>query len=165
MWHMTNCPAAPTRDDREIGDNVAINMTLFNALMASSKDGETLTLEDAAEHHHLRHNQSRADNPDFRFGNQDAICSLAQYGNLFGVLGKLGKNGLTTLFLDDVRTFYLDEDLPAGYARREMPYYSPEANAFIDWMAHHIGFQIQRPYPPGDQDGRDIEPVVAKFDQ
>lgn len=32
-------------------------------------------------------------------------------------------------------------------------------------MAHHIGFEIVRPWPEGDQDGRDVEPVVAKFDQ
>jgi len=160
---MTNCPAAPTRNDREIGDNVNLNTTLLESLLSFSSDGETLTLEDLAEHHHLRHNQSRAENPHFRFGNQDAACTLAQYGNLVGTLGKIGKNGLYTLFVDDVRHFYLREDLPTSYGRRQLPYYSVEANEYIDRMTHHIGFQIVRPFPPGDQDGRDVEPAVAKF--
>ena len=76
MQHITNCPAAPTRNDREIGDNVNLNMTLFESLLTFSKDQMTLTMEDAAEHHHLRHNQSRSDNPRFRFGNSDATCAL-----------------------------------------------------------------------------------------
>lgn len=164
QYHV-NCPAAPTRNDRGMGDNVNINMTLLESLLSFSKDGETLTIEDLAEHHHLRHNQSLADNPHFRFGNQGAICSLAQYANLVGILGKIGKNGLHTLFVEDVRQFYVDEDLPVGYGRRQFPYYSTEANEYIDRMTHHIGFQVVRPYPPGDQDGRDVEPVVAKFDQ
>lgn len=160
-----NCPAAPTRNDRELGDNVNINMTLFEQLMSVSKDGVTLSLEDAAEHHHRRHNDSKANNPEFRFGNQMAICSLAQYGNMFGVLGRAGKHGLNTLFVSDVKKFYLDDDWPVGYARREMPYYSPEANSYIDRMAYHIGYQIQRPYPPGDGDkGVDVEPETAKYE-
>ncbi|KAI2602752.1 Chloroperoxidase [Hypoxylon sp. NC1633] len=159
-----NCPAAPTRNDRTLGDNVNMNMTLFEQLLSVSKDGVTLSFEDAAEHHHRRHNDSKANNPDFRFGNQMAICSLAQYGNMFGVLGRAGKHGLNTLFIEDVKKFYLDDDWPVGYARRELPYYSPEANSYIDRMAHHIGYQIQRPYPPGDG-GKDvdIEPETAKF--
>lgn len=76
MQYITNCPAAPTRNDREIGDNVNMNMTLFDSLLSFSKDNETLTMEDMAEHHHLRHNQSVLWNPRFRFGNQGAICSL-----------------------------------------------------------------------------------------
>ncbi|KAI4861524.1 Chloroperoxidase [Hypoxylon rubiginosum] len=159
-----NCPAAPTRNDRELGNNVNMNMTLFEQLMSVSKDGVTLSFEDAAEHHHRRHNDSKANNPEFRFGNQMAICSLAQYGNMFGVLGRAGKHGLNTLFVADVKKFYLDDDWPVGYARREMPYYSPEANSYIDRMAHHIGYRIQRPYPPGDGDrGVDVEPETAKF--
>lgn len=71
-----NCPAAPTRNDRTVGDNININMTLFESLLSFSKDGDTLSLEDLAEHHHLRHNQSVAENPSFVFGNQGAICSL-----------------------------------------------------------------------------------------
>jgi len=87
----------------------------------------------------------------------------AQYGNLVGTLGKIGKNGLLTLGVEDVRYFYMQEDLPLGYGRRQLPYYSIEANEYIDRMTHHIGFQIQRPWPLGDQDGRDVEPLTAKF--
>lgn len=164
VQHITNCPAAPTRSDREIGDNVNLNMTLLESMLSMSKDGETLTFEDMAEHHHLRHNQSLAENPSFRFGNSDAICALAQYANMFGMLGKVGKNGLNTLYIKDVEKFYVDEDLPDGYGRRELPYFSTEANSYIDRMSHHIGFQIARPYPEGDDDGRDVEPVTARFD-
>lgn len=89
--------------------------------------------------------------------------SRAQYGNLIGTLGKIGKHGLYTLYVDDVRRFYVEEDLPIGYGRRELPYYSVEANEYIDRMTHHIGFQIARPWPSDDQNGRDVEPVVAKF--
>ncbi|KAI1324960.1 Chloroperoxidase [Xylariaceae sp. FL0255] len=160
----TNCPAAPTRNDRELGDNVNMNMTLFKQLLSASKDGETLTLEDAAEHHHRRHNDSKLRNPEFRFGNQGAICSLAQYGNMFGVLGRMGRHGLNTLYVEDVEKFYLDDDWPVGYARRELPFYSPEANSYIDRMAYHLGYEIQRPYPAGDKDkGVDIEPETARF--
>ena len=64
------------------------------------------------------------------------------------------------------REFYENEDLPTGYQRREFPYYSVEANNYIDRMTEHIGFQIVRPFPEGDGMGiwRDVEPVVAKFD-
>ncbi|KAF7165184.1 hypothetical protein CNMCM5623_009450 [Aspergillus felis] len=141
-----------------------LKKTLFDSLLSFSKDGETLSLEDMAEHHHLRHNQSKAENPGFVFGNQGAICSLAQYTNMVGVLGKFGKHGRTTLFVDDVKTFYLDEDIPRNYERREAPHYSPESNAMIDRMSHHVGYTIQRPFPEGDQDpGRDICPMKARF--
>lgn len=87
-----NCPVAPTCNDRDVGENVNMNMTLFDSFLSFFKDGATLTLHDLAEHHHLRHNQSKLENPKFRFGNRDAICSLAQYANIVGVLGR---NGLT----------------------------------------------------------------------
>ncbi|EAW20647.1 putative toxin biosynthesis peroxidase [Aspergillus fischeri NRRL 181] len=115
VQYVINCPAAPTRNDRAVGDNINLNMTLFETLLSFSKDGETLSLEDMAEHHHLRHNQSKAENPEFVFG------SSAQYTNMVGVLGKFGKHGRTTLFIDDVKTFYLDEDIPRNYERREAP--------------------------------------------
>ncbi|KAA8649467.1 uncharacterized protein ATNIH1004_002138 [Aspergillus tanneri] len=151
VQYVINCPAAPTRNDRAIGDNININMTLFESLLSFSKDGETLSLEDLAEHHHLRHNQSKAENPNFVFGNQGAIW-------------KFGKHGRTTLFVDDVKTFYLDEDIPKNYERREIAHYSPESNAMIDRMSHHIGYTIQRPFPEGDQEpGRDICPMRARF--
>lgn len=38
-----------------------------------------------------------------------------------GTLGRFGKHGRTTLYISDVKTFYLDEDIPKGYERREMP--------------------------------------------
>ncbi|THC96183.1 hypothetical protein EYZ11_004346 [Aspergillus tanneri] len=164
MQYVVNCPAAPTRNDRAVGDNININMTLFESLLSFSKDGLTLSLEDLAEHHHLRHNQSKAENPSFVFGNQGAICTCAQYTNMVGVLGKFGKHGRTTLSVEDVRMFYLDEDIPKGYERREIAHYSPESNAMIDRMSHHVGYTIQRPFPPGDQDpGRDICPMRARF--
>ena len=59
-----------------MGDNIDINMTLWDSLVSFSKDGTTLTLEDLAEHHHLRHNQSKLENPKFRFSNRDAIVTL-----------------------------------------------------------------------------------------
>ncbi|KAL9120963.1 MAG: hypothetical protein Q9187_002482 [Circinaria calcarea] len=162
--HVVNGPAAPTRNDRELGENVNINMTLFNSLVSFSKDGVTLTPEDLAEHHHLRHNQSKRENPKFRFSNRDAVTALVQYSNLIGTFGRYGPNGPTTLFLEDVRTFYLAEDLPTAYQRRELPFYSPEANAYMDRMIEHIGFKIERPFPPNDADGRDVEPEKAKYE-
>ena len=47
--------------------------------------------------------------------------SRAQYTNMVGVLGKFGKHGRTTLYVKDVETFYLKEDIPKGYERREAP--------------------------------------------
>lgn len=44
---------------------------------------------------------------------------------MVGVLGKFGKQGRPTLFVDDVKTFYLDEDIPRNYERREAPVRSP----------------------------------------
>lgn len=86
--------------------------------------------------------------------------------NLAAVLGRVGPNGLNTLYLDDLRTFYEKEDLPATYQRRELPYYSVEANDLTDRITHHIGFQIVRPFPKGDGFGKwaDIEPIKAPFD-
>ncbi|MCJ1365644.1 hypothetical protein MMC16_004769 [Acarospora aff. strigata] len=95
-------------------------------------------MEDMAEHHHLRHNQSLADNAYFRFGNQDAASSLlkTQYDNIFGVLGRIGPNGLNMVFLEDFRVFYTEEDNTPGYGRRELAFYSPEANTYVDRMTH-----------------------------
>ncbi|KAL8847169.1 MAG: hypothetical protein Q9221_007770 [Calogaya cf. arnoldii] len=141
VQHIINCPAAPTRQDIEVGDN------------------------DMAEHHHLRHNQSKAENPRFRFGNQDAACALAQYANIAAVLGRVGPHGLSTAYVDDVREFYEKEDLPTAYKRRELPYFSTEANDHIDRMSHHVGFQIVRPFPQGDGFGKwaDVEAEKAKY--
>ncbi|KAI0189896.1 hypothetical protein F4808DRAFT_31909 [Astrocystis sublimbata] len=151
-----NCPAAPTRNDRILGDNVNLNKTLFAQLIAASKDGTTLSFEDAAEHHRRRrNNDSKPHNPAFRFGNKMAICLLARYGNMFGVLRRAGKHGLNTLYVEDVKRFYLEDDWPVGDARRELPYFSPEANSYIDCMARHIGYEIQRPHPPSDDDEGD----------
>ncbi|KAL8818069.1 MAG: hypothetical protein Q9223_003217 [Gallowayella weberi] len=165
VQHAINCPAAPTRLDREIGNNIDLNMTLLDSLLGFSKDGETLTLEDLAEHHHLRHNQSRAESKSWQFGNSDATCALAQYTNLVGVLGRNGKHGLLTLYVEDVKKFYMQEDLPDAYERRELPYYAIEATNLIDRMTHHIGFQILRPFPADDHDGRDIEPLQAAYEK
>ena len=40
---------------------------------------------------------------------------------MVGVLGRYGKHGRTTLYTEDVRTFYVDEDIPKAYERRELP--------------------------------------------
>lgn len=40
---------------------------------------------------------------------------------MVGVLGKYGKHGRTTLYVEDVKQFYLREDIPKGYERREAP--------------------------------------------
>ncbi|CAF9939478.1 hypothetical protein IMSHALPRED_001366 [Imshaugia aleurites] len=140
--HSINCPAAPTRLEKNIGNNIDIDMTLFNQLLSFSKNGETFSLEDLAEHHHLRHNQSRAEGPHWQFGNSNATCALAQYTNLVGVLGRNGEYGLQTLYVEDVKRFYLLEYLPLAYERRELPYYSVESTVLNDRMTHHIGFQF-----------------------
>ena len=49
------------------------------------------------------------------------MINRAQYTNMVGVLGKYGKHGRTTLYVNDVETFYLKEDIPEGYERREAP--------------------------------------------
>ncbi|KAL8640185.1 MAG: hypothetical protein Q9228_002869 [Teloschistes exilis] len=165
VQHAINCPAAPTRLDRESGNNIDLNTTLLDSMLSFSEDGETLTLEDMAEYHHLRHNQSRAGSKSWQFGNSDATCALAQYTNLVGVLGRNGKHGLQTLYLEDVKEFYTSEDLPDAYERRELPYYAIEATQLIDRMTHHIGYQIMRPFPSGDHDGRDVEPVKALYEE
>ena len=92
------------------------------------------------------------------------LSQRAQYSNIIGTLGRIGPNGLNTVFLEDLRTLYVDEDIPKGYTRRELPFYSPEGQSYIDRMSHHIGFQIERPWPEGDQDGRDVEPLVARYE-
>lgn len=165
VQHAINCPAAPTRLDKDVGNNIDINMTLFNQLLSFSKDGVTFSLEDLAEHHHLRHNQSRAENPHWQFGNSDATCALAQYTNLIGVLGRNGRYGLQTLYVEDVKRFYLQDDLPIAYERRELPYYAVEATGLNDRMTHHIGYQITRPFPPWDHNGTDVEPLIARYEK
>ena len=76
VQNVIDCPAPPTRLDKDIGSNIDLNITLFNQLLSFSKDGETFSLEDLAEHHHLRHNQSRAESPRWQFGNAVATCAL-----------------------------------------------------------------------------------------
>lgn len=48
---------------------------------------------------------------------------------MVGVLGSFGKHGRTTLFVKDVEEFYLKEDLPTAYQRREQPV------SFIEYLA------------------------------
>ena len=91
--------------------------------------------------------------------------SRAQYTNLVGVLGRNGKYGLQTLYVEDVKKFYLDDDLPDAYQRRELPYYAVEATELNDRMTHHIGYQITRPFPSWDHNGTDIEPLTAKYEK
>lgn len=89
----------------------------------------------------------------------------AQYSNLVGTIGRTGKHGPFTLYIEDAKTFFLDEDLPAKYERRELPFYTPEGAAYLDRMSQHIGFTIERPFPPNDADGRDVEPEVANYER
>lgn len=89
----------------------------------------------------------------------------AQYSNLVGTIGRTGKHGPFTLYIEDAKTFFLDEDLPAKYERRELPFYTPEGAAYLDRMSQHIGFTIERPFPPNDGDGRDVEPEVANYER
>lgn len=89
----------------------------------------------------------------------------AQYSNLIGTIGRTGKHGPFTLYIEDAKTFFLDEDLPAKYERRELPFYTPEGAAYLDRMSQHIGFTIERPFPPNDADGRDVEPEVANYER
>ncbi|KAI5779359.1 Chloroperoxidase [Geopyxis carbonaria] len=163
VQHVTNFPTSPCRSDIELGDNINLNRTLYKSFLSFSSDGETWTVEEMARHHHLRHNQSLALNPKFRFGNRDAFGTLAQYANLLAVLGRPGKHGPLTLHVSDVNTFMLKEDLPKDYMRRELPYYNVEASAYIDRMSAHIGFTIMRPLPEGDGTGKwkDVEPTQA----
>lgn len=93
------------------------------------------------------------------------VNGRAQYTNLIGVLGRNGRHGLQTLYIEDVKEFYTSEDLPDAYERRELPYYAIEATQLIDRMTHHIGYQIMRPFPSGDHDGRDVEPVKALYEE
>ena len=81
------------------------------------------------------------------------------------MLGRNGRYGLQTLYVEDVRDFYLRDDLPKAYERRELPYYGVEAAELNDRMTHHIGYQITRPFPPWDHNGTDIEPLVAKYER
>ena len=90
----------------------------------------------------------------------------AQYANLVSVLGRVGPNGLNTVYVEDVRAFYEKEDLPPAYQRRELPYFSVEANDHTDRMTKHVGFQIVRPFPKGDGYGKwsDVEPMKAAYE-
>ena len=83
------------------------------------------------------------------------------------MIGRVGPNGLNTVYLDDLQYFYEKEDLPKTYQRRELPYFGVEANAHIDRMTQHIGFQIVRPFPKGDGFGKwsDVEPLKARFNE
>ena len=73
---MINFNSAPTRSDIQLGNNLDLNNTLLESLLSFSKNSKTLTVNDLAEHHHLRHNDSKRDNPEFRFGNLAAIGTL-----------------------------------------------------------------------------------------
>ena len=71
-------------------------MTLLNQFLSFSKDGETFSLEDLAEHHHLRHNQSRAESPHWQFGNPDATCALLELSS------RIILNGLANRFRSSI---------------------------------------------------------------
>lgn len=55
---------------------------------------------------------------------------------MVGVLGKRGKHGWSTLYVDDVKAFYLNEDIPHDYERREMAVRSISDIALISFLTN-----------------------------
>jgi hypothetical protein len=114
--------ASLTRRDARTGDAVTLSPPLLEQLLAQSRDGTTLTLEDVAVAHRLRVAQSGADGHAVP-GKAVTLAAL-EASILFAVLNRDG-----AILVEEARSFLRDEKLPAGLPHRRLGWGSLLATA------------------------------------
>eukprot|EP00026_Physarum_polycephalum_P014794 Phypoly_transcript_15349.p1 GENE.Phypoly_transcript_15349~~Phypoly_transcript_15349.p1 ORF type:complete len:246 (-),score=38.72 Phypoly_transcript_15349:84-821(-) len=106
--------ASMTRDDTYFGNNHSINQTLVAGLLATSKDGATLTQDDFAEWQSVRHADSAARNPTYTFGLKQRTFSSGEPALFLTVFGSK-TDGYYSAPLASARSVFGREQLPTGW--------------------------------------------------
>ncbi|KAF4336999.1 chloroperoxidase [Fusarium beomiforme] len=76
-----------TRLDHQQGDNINLQKDLVEDLLASSKDGQTLTANDLAEFRKKRIARQREDNPGLQYGSFEHDLACAEIALILNVIG------------------------------------------------------------------------------
>lgn len=76
-----------TRRDHQQGDNITLQKDLVEDLLASSKDGQTLTANDLAEFRKKRIVRQREDNPGLQYGSFEHDLACAEIALILNVIG------------------------------------------------------------------------------
>ncbi|KAM0415902.1 hypothetical protein ACHAPT_013113 [Fusarium lateritium] len=96
-----------TRRDHQQGDNRTPQKDLIEDLLASSKDGKTITAQDLGELRKRRIARQQADNPGCQYAAFEHDLSCAEIALVLNVIG----NG-SEIPCDYARAFFLEERLP-----------------------------------------------------
>ncbi|KAI8611216.1 Chloroperoxidase [Chytriomyces sp. MP71] len=99
--------ASLTRHDFAISKSHKVDKKLVDQLLSFAGDKGYLTLTDLAKARRLRYAQSKAANPDFKFGLTARFFAVYESLCLMNVIGKNGK-----LPVDVTRDFFINERLP-----------------------------------------------------
>ncbi|KAJ3218274.1 hypothetical protein HDU67_006247 [Dinochytrium kinnereticum] len=78
--------ASMTRDDAALGDNVHVNLTMYNQLRSLSQDSTHITLEDLIQFRILREDDSRTRNPNFTYTYKERYTANGEAAILFLIL-------------------------------------------------------------------------------
>lgn len=103
------------RDHQQSAGNIAPQRDLINDLLASSKDGKTITMEDLAGFRKRRIRQQLDDNPGLRYGSQQHQIACSEIALVLGLFGD-GKS----ISCERARAFFQEERLPVkeGWKKR-----------------------------------------------
>ncbi|KAF5706571.1 chloroperoxidase [Fusarium globosum] len=105
-----------TRRDHQQGDNFTLQKDLVEDLLASSKDGQTLTANDLAEFRKKRIARQREDNPGLQYGSFEHDLACAEIALILNVIGSGDR-----VPCNYARAFLQEERLPMqeGWKREE----------------------------------------------
>ncbi|KAF4973781.1 hypothetical protein FZEAL_9228 [Fusarium zealandicum] len=96
-----------TRRDHQQGDNISPQKDLVEDLLASSKDGKTITAKDLAELRRRRIVRQRADNPGLNYEPAQHDLACAEIALVLNVIGDGQK-----IPCDYAKAFFKEERLP-----------------------------------------------------
>lgn len=106
--------ASLTRQDAHVGDHAKVDPALVEQLLALSKNGQTLTLDDLATAHQIRMHQSAQGG--HQVPGKAGFVGTVEASLLYCVLSR-GEAGIS---LADARQFLLEERVPQGLSGRNI---------------------------------------------
>lgn len=104
-----------TRRDHQQGDNITLQKDLVEDLLASSKDGKVITIDDLVEFRKKRIARQKTDNPDVQYGAFEHDLACAEIALILNVIGT-GEN----VECSYAKAFLQEERLPIeeGWKKR-----------------------------------------------
>lgn len=108
-----------TRRDHQQGDNISIQPDLLRDLLASSSDGQTITMEDFAKLRQRRIARQTEDNPSRVYGEQAHTVACTEIALVLGAIGDGQK-----VRCDYAKAFFQEERLPVLEGWKRRPWYN-----------------------------------------